>query len=130
MSDQVTDEQVPFGHTGGYTVLGATATASVVTVFSGKVSLFTGKKLIHLVSTNSKTLTYAIYGNYSWDANEGQLKVLADAGTDTRFEVLETGSIVSTGTDRTKVVTSDPLKWLLVTVVGNGATYNLDFSGS
>jgi len=83
-----------------------------------------------LVSTNSTTLTYAIYGNYSWDANEGQLKVLAAAGTDPRFEVLETGSIVSTGTDRTKVVTSDPLKWLLVTVVGNGATYNLDFSGS
>jgi len=131
MSDIIIDKSHEFGQTGFYKSEGAAATASVVAVFSGDCSSLTGKKAIGISQTTAVAgeITYAVYGSYDSLISQTDFETLMAAADTEKIFSIGSGAVDSGGTQQAEVTTTNPYKWIGVTVVGNTFTYNLYAAG-
>ena len=131
--EETNDGDFQFGETGFFKVEGAAATGAVVTAFAVNCSRYTGKKAILISQTAavSGSLVIASFGSYDPLLTQAEFETLIEAAGDEKIIALTNGAatIISSGTSQKEITTTNPYKWIGITVTGNTFTYNAYFSG-
>lgn len=111
-----------------------TATSSTTAIITARVGHATGKKTILIFNTDSNGITYNVYGSMNPDASKSDIETDAEAGTTTKITLVDATDGTGTVTNGVaKIPTTDPWKWICVTIARSGGTDaagNVYLSGS